>query len=241
MNHTQFPDEIYELYVLGALEPEERAQIDAHLAEGCEHCLAKLQEANRLAAAMTGITEQVKPPQQLRARVLASVTPAKRRSNLVYLFVGLAAACLAMIVLAIWTGREAADEREEIAQIRAERNDLRSALELMSRPETRAVQFGNIQNAPHGRVFVSGNGRVVFVGTGLPTLPSGKSYELWIIPTKGAPQPAGVFQPDSQGGVLDIAKANGNIQDAAAVAVSIEPLQGSMSPTSTPFLVVKLT
>jgi hypothetical protein len=122
--------------------------------------------------------------------------------------------------------------------MRIERNQLRSALELMSRPETRAVQFGNLENAPRGRVFVSATGGVVFVGTHLPTLPENKTFELWVVPASGAPQPAGVFRPTRTGEAVDVASANAS--GAAAVAVSVEPLAGSNAPTTKPFLIVPL-
>ncbi len=31
----------------------------------------------------------------------------------------------------------------------------------------------------------------------LAPVPAGKAYELWIIPTQGAPMPAGIFSPTS--------------------------------------------
>jgi anti-sigma-K factor RskA len=110
----------------------------------------------------------------------------------------------------------------------------------MSQPETRAVQFGNLENAPHGRVFVSRRGGVVFVGTNLPALPGNRTFELWVVPTTGAPQPAGVFRPNVTGAAVDVASANVNASGAKAVAVSVEPLAGSTAPTTKPFLIVPL-
>lgn len=233
-------DELYDLYVLGVLEPDQSEQIDAHLRESCEHCRMKLHEARRVAAAMAGMADQVQPPASLRRRVLASVAPPKRSRTWVAV-AALAAACIASLAFAIWLGQENHTVRDQLASVRAERNDLRSALELMSRPETRAVQFGNLENAPRGRVFVSGTGGVVFVGTRLPALPENKTFELWVVPAKGAPQPAGVFRPSSTGEAVDIASANVNASGAAAIAVSVEPLAGSNAPTTKPFLIVPLS
>jgi len=241
MNHPELSDELYELYVLGVLEPGQSEQIYTHLQENCEYCRAKMQTARRVTAAMAGMANQVQPPASLRARVLEAVAPKKRSNNWIYVAAGLAAACIALFATAIWVGQENQTLRGELAAMRIERNDLRSALELMSRPETRAVQFGNLENAPRGRVFVSHTGGVVFIGTHLPALPQNRTFELWVIPASGAPLPAGVFRPGATGEVVDIASANVNASRAAAVAVSVEPLAGSNAPTAKPFLIVPLT
>lgn len=240
-HHPEINDEIYELYALGVLEPDESELISTHLQENCEYCRVKMQTASRVIAAMAGMAEQVQPPASLRRRVLASVAPPRRSNTWLYVAAGLAAACIALIAFAIWAGQENQTLRGQVAAMRVERNELRSALELMSRPETRAVQFGNIENAPHGRVFVSGTGGVVFIGTHLPELPQNRTFELWVIPAKGSPLPAGVFRPNPTGEAVDIASANVNASRAAAVAVSVEPLAGSSAPTTKPFLIVPLS
>jgi anti-sigma-K factor RskA len=241
MNHTDMGDELYDLYVLGILEPDQSEQIEAHLRENCEYCGAKLNEARRVAAAMAGMANQVQPPASLRRRVLASVEPPKRSNFWLYAAAGLAAACVAILAFSIWSRIQNQTLRSQLAAMRVERNELRSALELMSRPETRAVQFGNLENAPRGRVFVSKTGGVVFVGTRLPSLPENKTFELWVVPANGAaPQPAGVFRPGATGEAVDIASANVNASGAKAVAVSVEPLAGSNAPTTKPFLIVPL-
>ena len=241
MNHPEISDELYELYALGVLEPSQSEQIHTHLLEKCEYCQTKMQTARRVTAAMAGMANQVQPPARLRRRVLAAVAPQKSSNNWIYVVAGLAAACVAVIAFAIWVGQENQTLRGQLASMRVERNDLRSALELMSRPETRAVQFGNLENAPRGRVFVSRTGGVVFIGTRLPALPQNRTFELWVIPASGAPLPAGVFRPSATGEVVDIASANINASGAAAVAVTVEPLAGSNAPTTKPFLVVPLT
>ncbi len=80
----------------------------------------------------------------------------------------------------------------------------------------------------------------MFVGTGLPALSANKTFELWVVPAKGAPKPAGVFRPNAIGEAVDISSALVNASGAAAVAVSVEPLAGSTAPTTKPFLIVPL-
>ncbi|HEX4748573.1 MAG TPA: anti-sigma factor [Bryobacteraceae bacterium] len=241
MNHANIADETYDLYVLGVLDAEDKEQIDAHLREGCEYCTTRLQESEKLTAAMAGIAPQVNPPDALRARVLSSVVSPTRVHRPTYWIPALIAACLALLALAVWSFSRNADARRQLAETRNQRDVLRLALAVMSRPDTKAVQFGNLENAPRGRVFVNKHGTVIFIGLGLPNLPAGKSFELWLVPALGAPQAAGVFEPDDAGRAVQIASAGPDVANRAAIAVTIEPRQGSPAPTSKPFLVVPLS
>ena len=240
MNHTDMNDELYDLYVLGMLETEQGNDIEAHLRENCEYCSEKVSEAMRLTAALAGMAEQVQPPARLRKRVLASIAPMRRQSSWIYAAAALAAACVALVVFAIWSGTQNRSLSNQLAQARTEGNALRSALEVMSRPETRAVQFGNLPNAPRGRVFLSRAGGVVFVGTGLPSLPEVRTFELWVVPATGSPKPAGTFRADAAGTAVEVSPSDVSAAGAKAVAVSVEPRAGSNAPTTKPFLIVPL-
>jgi anti-sigma-K factor RskA len=81
---------------------------------------------------------------------------------------------------------------------------------------------------------------VVFLGNRLPQLTAGKTYEFWLVPAKGNPQPAGLFKTNAQGIAVNVLAQSINPSDYAAVAVSIEPTGGSPQPTSTPILIVPL-
>ena len=79
---------------------------------------------------------------------------------------------------------------------------------------------------------------VVFIGASLPRLDAGKTFELWVIPAKGNPVPAGLFQ--SQPDATEVFVRPGPVENAAAIAVTVEPEGGSPQPTTTPFIVTKL-
>jgi anti-sigma-K factor RskA len=83
-----------------------------------------------------------------------------------------------------------------------------------------------------GRVLVDAtSGDAAIVVSGLSPAPEGKTYELWAIRGKKAPEPAGLITvADERGGALrvpNIARAS----EVTAFAVSIEPSGGSTSPT----------
>jgi hypothetical protein len=238
MTHPEM-NELYELYLLGTLEPELASEIDSHVVDRCEYCGERLREAAVVVAAMSGMAEQVDPPKHLRERVLASVRPRKQSTGWIYAVGGLVAACVILFAYTLWSANTARSLREEISALSQERDQLRSAVEVLSRPDTRMVEFGK-QNAASGRVFLSSNGGVVIAGSQLPQLASDKTFQLWLIPANGAPRSAGLFRANAQGGFVNVVPGPLNLRQIQAVAVSVEPRQGSPAPTTAPILVVSI-
>jgi anti-sigma-K factor RskA len=88
--------------------------------------------------------------------------------------------------------------------------------------------------APEGHaVYSSRSGKLIFTAENLPAPPSGKAYELWILPASGgAPIPAGVFTPDAQGkGGIVFPSVPENVV-AAGFGITVEDAAGSLAPTS---------
>ena len=238
MTHPEM-NELYELYLLGTLEPEPASEIETHVIDRCEYCEERLREAALVVTAMSGMPDQLEPPKHLRERVLASVRPPRQSANWIYAAGGLAAACVLLFVYTLWSANTSRSLRAEISTLTQERDQLRSAVEVLSRPDTRMVQFGK-ENAARGRVFLSRNGGVVFAGSQLPRLASDKTFQLWLIPANGAPRSAGLFRANAQGGFVNVVPGPLNLTQIQAVAVSVEPRQGSPAPTTTPILVVSI-
>ncbi len=239
MTHSEM-DELYELYVLGVLEPDMAVEIDGHLADRCPYCLERLQDAVLVTSAMSGVAEPRKPERIVRERLLASVGRQRQSRNWLFAVAALSAACVALVVYSVWAANAQGQLESQIAALQTERNQLRSAVEVLSQPDTRTVQFGVAENTPHGRAFVTPTGGVVFVGSQLPHIASDRAFELWLIPKQGAPRPAGVFRPNARGNFVNVSNSHVSPSDLQALAVSIEPLQGSPAPTTTPILVVPL-
>lgn len=63
----------YELYVLGTLEAAERAELERHLARGCNTCEAAVARARELIVHLGAAAAEADPPSDLRARVLAAI------------------------------------------------------------------------------------------------------------------------------------------------------------------------
>jgi anti-sigma-K factor RskA len=85
------------------------------------------------------------------------------------------------------------------------------------------------------------DGIVVFVGSHLPELAGDRTFELWLIPAKGAPQPLSLFKANAAGGYVSVPRNAVDLSQATALAVSVEPLRGSLAPTTKPILLVPLS
>jgi anti-sigma-K factor RskA len=71
-------DELLPIYALGALDGEDLAAIEAHLAAGCEECARELMRYERAASALAFAAAPASPPASLRARALAGAAPEAR-------------------------------------------------------------------------------------------------------------------------------------------------------------------
>ncbi len=237
MTHAEM-DELYELYALGTLENEAANEIDAHLRDECAYCLEHVQQALQVTSGLAALAEPVTPPKELRERIVGRVKSPARQRSWIFAVAALSAACLGLLLFSIWSTSQVNRMREQLGLVSGERDQLRSAIALLTRSDTRTVQFGRAED-PHGRVLVNRTGGVVFVGSQLPALSPDKTFELWLVPANGAPQPAGLFRPNTSGESVHVSPRPVTAA-TAAVAVSIEPRQGSSAPTTKPIVVVPL-
>jgi anti-sigma-K factor RskA len=241
MTHEQLR-ELYEFYALGLLEAEEAAEIDEHLKQRCEACLAGVRRATLTNAAIQSLTPDVTPPKQLRRRVLAAAGVVKQNRGWI---VGWAAVSAGLLVATLWFSTEAQRTQSELALTRSEAAQsavelarTRAVLEFLNAPETRQVRFGQgAPEPPRGNVFVNPTSGVLLIASNLPPLDPGKTYEMWVIPKGGAPRPAGLFRSDAQGHAVHIQSGPVDLDATGAVAVSVEPEAGSTAPTTTPIIV----
>lgn len=232
--------DLYELYGLGVLEAEQRAEIDAHLARGCENCRRTLGGALALNAALLGIGPAEKPRKQLRHRLLASI--GYERPG--WFWTGALLASL-MLALALWLGiqerersTQLANTRQDLLRVTGDRDRLNQALRFLSDPETRLASFGRGQEArPRGYVFLHPQLGVMLIASNLPAAGAGKTYEMWVLPKIGPPRPAGSFPSDGMRG-LHILNGPLDLDALKGVAVTVEPEAGSAEPTTRPIIVV---
>lgn len=219
----------YTAYALGIADEPERIEIEKHLARECPNCVPGVKSALATVTAMSGAVKVVDPPKNLRKRVMASVAREPKRSNMsIYLPWAITAALSLALLLIGLNGRREFGETARLQQ----------ALSILNDPSAQVVSFGETQKPSKGRVFVSPGKGVVFIGASLPRIGSGKTFELWVIPAKGNPVAAGLFQGQADDTAVYVHP--GPVDNAAAIAVTVEPAGGSPQPTTTPFIVAKL-
>jgi anti-sigma-K factor RskA len=234
-------------YALDALDPDDRANFEAHLA-GCPACEAEVASLLQVTARL-GSADRTRPPAAMRDAVMARidaldrgsdaagepVVPIRRSRRAVSstAWLGVAAAVLAVVALTL--GILLAQSRNAQNSVSAENAAITSVL---TAPDARSVS-GAISGGGHGAVVMSSSeARAVFLAQGLAPAPAGHTYELWFITATGSASPAGTFVPNADGRVATL--MHGQPAGAAVVGVTVEPAGGTAKPTTTPVLAVRL-
>jgi anti-sigma-K factor RskA len=232
--HEQFAEDLA-LYALEVLQGDERAALEKHL-EDCPSCRRELQQFRGDMALMALSTAGPMPPRRSRDRLLHALAREPRQAPdrrgwwaLVPWFV---AAALAMALVALGLQNLALKQRivgmqNESAEQLAE---LQRAREVDAMRVTLVVAKTPPQ--PQGKaIYVRDQSSLIFLASNFQPLPPQKAYELWLIPTQGAPIPAGVFKPDKHGSATVIDPPLPENVEAKAFAITIEPESGSSAPT----------
>jgi len=218
----------YGAYALGIAEDPERAEIAEHLGRGCPVCTAGVKNAMGIVSSISGAVKPVEPSKRLRQKIVGMVGPAPKRQWFPAFVPWAIAGALAIALLSVTVpGRL----NPPVSQVKLE-----EALSILNDPVTKDVTFG--EPTARGRVFVSPGKGVVLIAAHLPPLDAGKTFELWLIPVAGKPIPAGTFRGNEDSSAIYV--RTGPVENAAAVAVTVEPSGGSAQPTTTPFIVTKI-
>jgi anti-sigma-K factor RskA len=225
--------EMFELYALGVLEAEEREEIDAHLARGCDTCGVALANALAFNTGVLSLVDQKAPRRRLKRRTMHSIGVHYPGWGWVWALGGVVA-----LAVALWLGvqerqrtTELAEARRTVLEVSGERDRLTAALQFLSDPQTVPASFGKGQTAPpRGYVFLHPRMGVLLIASNLPAAGAGKTYEMWVIPKGGTPRPAGLFQSEDTRAV-HILNGPLDLATVGTVAVTIEPAAGSARPT----------
>jgi len=249
--HEQFADDL-SLYALGALRGEERLAVEKHL-QDCLDCRRELARLVGDVALLAFSVSGPRPPSHSRERLMAAIAKEPRRIPVrrvkrkpwwIAVEWTAAAAAVGMLFMLL---RQNTDLRQLIAALEAnstaQQRQLLEAKELVATlTSADAVHFtlvaGKTPPAPQGKViYLPSSGTLVFLASNMPELSPQKTYELWLIPTSGAPIPAGLFRPDTHGSAAVIKPPLPMGVAAKTFAITVEPAAGSAAPTSTPIMV----
>jgi anti-sigma-K factor RskA len=242
-----------DLYALGALDGEDKQALDAHLRD-CPHCQQQLAAARQRTALMgltappatprpqvkTALMDRVRAEKQLPGAQAIPLKTGKKRWGLRFsLGFGLATALLAFATYEF--AKQDLDRGKQLQQLQAQLSEDAATLQAMGQvtgaPDSAQITLLQQPNQPPGQARMLYNARMglgVYSGQIAPA-PSGKSYQLWLVPSSGAPVSAGLVDPNQQNGAVVVRLAPGLAPKA--FAVTLEPFGGRPQPTGPMVLV----
>ena len=223
--------ELLAFAVLGVLQETESVPLESHLQQ-CAVCRAAGREFRSTAAMLPETLELLQPPASLRRKLLAEVyAGAPRRPRRAWwvslwrripasrpLSVAAAGAAAAAVVLGVWGATRS----------------------TTASPRNFAVVGTTSEPGARGTlVYYPSTTESVVTVSGLPQ-PTAAVYELWLIPSGGAPHAAGFLTLSPMTHVWTAA-IQGDLAQFTSVAATAEPVGGSAKPTGAQLFSVQLT
>ncbi len=207
-------------YAIGGLEPDERVELERHLAE-CEKCRRDLRWLAPAVSSLGESVERLEPPPSLRRDLMEAVrneagrsrpaaTPDRPRRFGGFLLrpaIGLAAVAL-IVAVGVVAYSAGGGGGETVTSRSAPNGAVQATLE-------RTGDSGTLELA------------------GLSQLPSQEVYQAWV-QRDGRMEPSSLFAPRENGTAS--AAIPRDLDGARRVLVTVEPRGGSQAPTSPPLV-----
>ena len=251
--------ELIEPYALGALDPEDRAALQAHLATGCADCAKAVEEARWLVSQLAYAAPEAAPSDMLKGRLMQTVRAEAQSQAKPHVLPGKSAipfwlwagvaALLVFSIYSAWNARRLNNEirqaNERAAALIHEREKTeqelalakREAMILMDPNSVKiALKSGDAQGPQLEAKWHSQLG-VVVMGENIPMPSPHHVLQLWFIPKKAGqmPMPSMMIRPDASGKfVLLVSNPPESMDATKALAISEEPEGGSAWPSNPP-------
>jgi anti-sigma-K factor RskA len=251
-------------YALNALPPRDRQRFERHL-RACAACTQEVRGLRETAARLAAATA-VAPADRLRERVLAEVARTRQlppvpdgagpwwragrwRAWLVWpralrrraaagqpgwarpAVTALAAVCLAAAVV---LGVMAVGTQHRLNQAQ-DRDHMLAA--VLTAPDAKMMSAPVTGGGTATVVMSHREHALAFSSAGLPSLPAGKAYQLWLMGPPGVRSAA--MLPQATHGMTSPVIATG-LRSGDAVELTVEPSSGAAHPTGRPILVLAL-
>jgi hypothetical protein len=242
------------LYAMNSLHGEELAAVRSHL-PACAECREELAAISNDLVYLAMSSDPLPVPANAKQRLIDSISktasadrvlspvptvlPVAKPSRTAWIPWAIAAA------LAITAGgmgmrvntlrQQLRTQSMQVMQATEENLHSQRVVKLLMEPSAQRVTLkaSKTPAEPTGHaIYLAERGELLFQGSNLKPLPSGKTYELWLIPSSGAPIPAGLFRPDQSGDASVVMPPLPAGVAAKAFGVTIENAQGSATPTA---------
>lgn len=266
MNGHPNREEDFDLYALGALEGNEKQAIETHVA-ACPQCAAKLAEARGRVAMLSFAAPRVDPSARAKTELLARVRAEKdaaargqaprtalspagagilgRWWGAVWAPIGVA---LVIATVFLWNqnerlNQELANLHQTVVQQQKNLEDERHAADLLAAHDTIVLSLAPMTDMPKdsmARVTYNEHMGMLMYDGNLAPAPAHMSYQLWLVPMKGDPINAGVFNPkpgQTEHWMMQLPSG----VTPKAFAITIEPAGGMPHPTGPRVLAAAVT
>jgi anti-sigma-K factor RskA len=246
-----------DLYALGALDGEDEQTLEAHV-HACPHCQQQLAAA-RQRMALIGLTAAPTAPRPLVKSALMDRVRAEKRAGTqssatqtapsqirrkrwgLRFSLGFGLAAVVLAFAAYEFAKQDLARGKQLQQLQAQLSQDTAVLQAMSQvtsaPDSTQIALLQQPGGPPGQAHMLYNARMglgVYSGQIAPA-PSGKSYQLWLVPPSGAPVDAGLVSANQQNGAVVVRLTPGLAPKA--FAVTLEPFGGKPQPTGPMVLV----
>jgi anti-sigma-K factor RskA len=251
-----------EAYALGALDPAERAEFEAHLAGRCADCEKAVAEARWLVAQLAYVAPDSSPSEAVKRRLMQTVRaeagtaqfPSRSGGpgRIPWWMWAAVAALVLVTAYSSWNARQlekqVAETNRRADQILREHEQLvqqrdtlqREAAILMSPASAKIMLMPEHKDMPTLEARWHPQLGLCVTGHQVPMPAKNHVLQLWLIPKDPAkkPMPSITFWPEQNGKLAEVEMhPPETMNDVKAIAVTEEPMGGSPQPTSTPMWV----
>lgn len=151
----------------------------------------------------------------------------------------LAAAAAVLLIAAVGLGAAVISQHNDLRQLDQRIDAMGASQESMQRivsaPDVKSATQRMDDGAAVTVIYSRSAGAAALTASGLPQLPEGKGYELWLIGAGGA-VPAGMLEAGAQAPAL----IQGPLDNATHIGITVEPAGGSPQPTTDPIMLQQL-
>lgn len=228
-------------YALGALDPDEQAELELHL-EQCTSCQERLAEYEQVTEGLLlGVGVQT-PPEALRKRLMATIgqeaqsqRTTEQRPGLwerlrwpqaAWAGVGLA---LVTVNLILFAQLQTISARTD--QLLAQQYTNQTALAVMTYPSSRVANLE--QDSVRGSLIYDETLTLGVLNVwGLEPLEADQAYQLWLIDQDGERTSAGLLTPSQRSAFVSLVVWSPvEFEFIQSIGLTIEPAEGSPNPT----------
>jgi anti-sigma-K factor RskA len=243
-------------YALDALDSAaEQKRFERHL-DRCQNCTRDVR-GFKATATRLGMAATQEPPPQMRDRVMAAVAttrqvpasedharharPAQRRQPLTRLAI---ASAVVAVVVAVLLAVQLVNTQHQLNQAQHQLSQAQAQLQAITAVQTATdAKVITKRTSVGGIVTVTSSaskGQLVLRTSGLPALPAGKVYQLWLIGAHHNPtRSEGVLARPHNGHAGPVLISG--VLAGDTFGVTIEPAGGTIQPTAQPIVGVALS